>query len=305
MISFSVITKEHFFMIPRYNSTTSANNNSNATNNSQSQNNKKTFTSLRGLPHISFENGNLLYENESEWHLLGFVFIFIGVALFFNNEWNMFISILVGMALIIIGFSCLKLIESFSILNVTMNTIYKELRFNSIAIYKSKSINIKDIALIGVDHKRINPKPDLPDPKEYNTVSFVYNLITALFIGYIFYKKEAKKESSMVDGRVEASAIAFLTNDGKINYFNPFSDKVNAEKNNIKLAEAIGLYTNLPVTIAKNDECLEVTRMGSKLKFTSKSIKPSIGGTFLQTLAFALLGIFLVILFFVLLVKFI
>lgn len=289
-------------MIPK--NTISNTSNLKTNSNNQSQDSKKIFTSLRGLRNLSLENGNLLFENESDWHLLGFVFVFMGGGLFFLEGMNIFLRILLGIILMIVGFGCLKLIESYSIINTTMNTIYRELRINSYTIYKSKSINLKDIALWGIDHKRIRPRPDLPDPKEYDIFSFAFNLITALLVGFIFYKTQKTKESSMIDGLVEASAIAFLTNDGKINYFNLFSDKINYEKTNIKLVEAIGLYTNLPVTIAKNNECLEVTRIGSKLKFSSKNIKPTIGETFLKTLIYAMVGIILVIIFFILLIKF-
>ena len=290
-------------MISKYNP--NAKPNTNVQGNNQNPKDKKSLTSLKGLRHVSFENGNLLYENDSQLHLLGFAFLFLGGGLFFYDEMNVFLRILLGILLVAMGFACIKLIESYSIINTTMNTIYNEVRFSSCVIYKSKSINIKDIALWGVDHKRINPKPDLPDPKEYDVLSFIFNLITVLITGYIFYKKEEKKGGSMIDGTVVASAIAYLTNDGKINYFNPFSDKVNADKNNVKLAEALGLYTNLPVTIAKDNECLEVTRLGSKLKFTSKALKtPSIGGSFLSSLAIILSIIFIAVVIFVLLIKF-
>ena len=291
-------------MIPKYNNPNTRAN-SNVPGNNQDKKDKKILTSLKGLRHITFENGNLLFENESYWYYLGFAFIILGGGLFFDDKMNVFLRILLAIGSIMLGFSFFKLIESYLIINTTMNTVYHEVRFSSFVIHKSKSINLKDIVLLGVDHKRISPKPDLPDPKEYDFLSFIFGLIAATITGYFFYKKEKKKDSSFIDGKVEGSAIAYLTSDGKINYFNSFSDKVNAEDNNIKLAEALGLYTNLPVTIAKKNECLEVTRMGSKFKFTSKNIKPTVGGTFLKTLAFALLGIFLVVLFFILLIKFI
>ncbi|MBR4570958.1 MAG: hypothetical protein IKO19_09905 [Candidatus Riflebacteria bacterium] len=287
-------------MIPKYN-----NSKTNINSNKQSQDNKKILTSLRGLRNVTFEYGNLLYENETQWHYIGFAFIIGGTINFFYGEMNVFLRILLGIALIIIGFFCFKLIESFSIINTTMNTIYKELRFNTYTIYKSKSVNIKDIVAWGIDHKRMSPKPDIPDPKEYGPLSFIFNFITTFLVGYIFFKTQEKKDSSMVDGLVEGSAIAYLTNDGKIDYFNPFSDKVYAEKNNTKLVEAIGLYTNLPVSIAKNNECLEVSRMGSKVKFTSKNIKPTIGGTFLKTLINVCIVFIVMIVIFVLLVKFV
>ena len=293
-----MLPKEFNKMIPKYNNT-------NINSNKQNQDNKKILTSLRGLRNVSFEYGNLLYENETNWHYIGFGFIFGGAGSFFADGMNVFLRILLGVALIIVGFFCLKLIESYSILNTTMNTIHKEIRFNSFPIYKSKSVNIKDIVVWGLDHNRMSPKPDMPDPKEYGPLSFIFNFITAFLVGYIFFKKQETKASSMIDGLVEGSAIAYLTSDGKINYFNPFSDKVYAEKNNIKLVEAIGLYTNLPVTIAKNNECLEVTRMGSKVKFASKNIKPTIGGTFLKTLINVCIVLIVIIVMFVLLIKFV
>ncbi len=239
-------------------------------------NDKKIFANLKGIRNITIENGNLVYENKSAMDYIGYIIIVCAFVLFIYSEMNIFIKALIGIVLIIIGLFWLISIKSFSIINTTMNTIYKEIRYNSITIYKSKSINIKDIVLLGVDHKRIGKNPKLEGPREVDSKSFLSGLALALLTGHIVYKEEEKtKEIDSIDDRVEASAIAYITNDGKFNYFNAFSDEIDANKNNIIIAETIGLYANLPVTIAKKDEGLEVTRMGSRLTFTSKSIKPT------------------------------
>ena len=255
-------------MIPKYNNT-------NKNSNKQSQENRKIFDNLKGIKNITFENGNLVYENKSEMDYLGYIFIACGFLLFVFSEMDIWVKALIGVVLVIIGLSCLILMKSFSIINTTMNTIYKELRYNSITIYKSKSINIKDIVLLGVDHKRIGNNPKMEGPREVDTKSFLSGLTLALLTGHMIYKEEKKQKSDSLDGCVEASAIAYATNDGKINHFNAFSDGIDTNKNNIKLAEAIGLYANLPITIARKDECLAVTRSGGKLTFISKNINPT------------------------------
>jgi hypothetical protein len=288
-------------MIPRNNSTTS---NLKANTNNQSRDNKIIFNDLMKLRNISFENGNVLYENKSEMDYIGFIIIVCAFLLFVFSEMDIIIKALIGIVLIIIGLSWLISIKSFSIINTTMNTIYKELRFNSITIYKSKSINIKDIVLLGVDHKRIDCNPKLEGPREVDSKSFLSGLTIALLTGRMVYKEEKKQKINSVDGRVEASAIAYITNDGKINYFNKFSDGIDADKNNIKLAEAIGVYANLPITIAKKDECLEVKRMGSKLTFTSKNIKPAIMDAIFEKIVNISILLVAAIVIFVLLLKF-
>lgn len=247
-------------------------------------NDKKIFANLKGIRNITIENGNLVYENKSAMDYIGYIIIVCAFVLFIYSEMNIFIKALIGIVLIIIGLFWLISIKSFSIINTTMNTIYKEIRYNSITIYKSKSINIKDIVLLGVDHKRIGNNPKLEGPREVDSKSFLSGLTLALLTGHMIYKEEENPRINTVDGRVEASAIAYTTNDGKIKYFNTFSDGIDVYKNNIKLAEAIGLYANLPVTIAKKDECLEITRMGSRLTFSSKNIKPTEIGAFFKTL---------------------
>lgn len=247
-------------------------------------NDKKIFANLKGIRNITIVNGNLVYENKSEMDYIGYIIIVCAFVLFIYSEMNIFIKALIGIVLIIIGLFWLISIKSFSIINTTMNTIYKEIRYNSITIYKSKSINIKDIVLLGVDHKRIGNNPKLEGPREVDSKSFLSGLTLALLTGHMIYKEEENPRINTVDGRVEASAIAYTTNDGKIKYFNTFSDGIDVYKNNIKLAEAIGLYANLPVTIAKKDECLEITRMGSRLTFSSKNIKPTEIGAFFKTL---------------------
>ena len=255
-------------MIPKYNNT-------NINSNKQSQDNRKIFDNLKGIKNITFENGNLVYENKSEMDYLGYIFIVCGFLLFVFSEMDIWVKALIGVVLVIIGLSCLILMKSFSIINTTMNTIYKELRYNSITIYKSKSINFKDIVLLGVDHKRIEQDPKLEGSRKVDSKSFISGLTLALLTGYIVHEKEKTKKIDSIDGRVEASAIAYTTNDGKINYFNTFSDETYADKNNIKIAEAIGLCANLPITIARKDECLAVTRSGGKLTFISKNINPT------------------------------
>ena len=72
-------------MIPRNNSTTSS---LKANTNNQSRDNKIIFNDLMKLRNISFENGNVLYENKSEMDYIGFIIIVCAFLLFVFSNMN-------------------------------------------------------------------------------------------------------------------------------------------------------------------------------------------------------------------------
>jgi hypothetical protein len=222
----------------------------------QNQNNDKTdggisFSDLSGLRTISFEGKNLLLENESYINLLAFSFIILGFApllSLLDEQHASFLLIILGICFSICCFFICSKYRSFSVLNLMNNSFYKEYRFDSFTLYKTKPIYFSEINQIGLDHRSERPL----------TKGFKSGLLLWFF--YAIQGKEIVpiKNSNMINGNVEKTAIVFLAKDGKKIEFNNYSDEIDSDDILLLLADTLSSYTNIPLKVANKSEELIV-----------------------------------------------
>ncbi len=269
----------------------------------ESSNISQSFGRLTRLRTVFLEGGNLLIENDSILYsvfcflfVMGLSFLFFPIILV---ELNIVFKILLGLFLIILASILALKMDYYSVLDSTDKSFHNEFRLGSLALYKSKKVFLSDIVEFGLDHQR---------KVGYST--HIPILLTSFFevcldIGYIKAKlkgkafsphKEGSKEN---DGMVEKSAIAYIDKDGKKNYLNAFSDRVDSDDINSELVEILGEYSEKHVLFTKPEQGLLVKRIGNKLNFEPYNLKPvTIGGDFATTiLIFSVLFLIVLIIF--------
>ena len=234
---------------------------------------RKFFSNLSRYRTISFEGKNLLLENESYINIFAFACIFFGIAPFlslFDKQHASFLLIIFGIFLSIFSFFICCKFHSFSILNLMNNSFHKEYRLDSFTLYETKPIYFSEIRQIGVDHRSERPL----------TKGFKSGLLLWFF--YFIQGKDVVpiKESNMINGNVEKTAIVFLSKDGKILNFNNYSDKIDSDDILVLLAETLSSYTNIPLKVANNGEELIVNNN----RFVTNKI--TIGREIMKTLLF-------------------
>lgn len=269
----------------------------------ESSNISQSFGRLTRLRTVFLEGGNLLIENDSILYsvfcflfVMGLSFLFFPIILV---ELNIVFKILLGLFLIILASILALKLDYYSVLDSTDKSFHKEFRLGSLALYKSKKVFLSDIVEFGLDHQR---------KVGYST--HIPILLTSFFevcldIGYIKAKFKGKafsphKAGSKVnDGMIEKSAIAYIDKDGKKNYLNAFSDRVDSDDINSELVEILGKYVEKPVLFAKPGQGLLVKKIGNKLNFEPYKLKPvTIGGDFATTiLIFSVLFLIVLIIF--------
>lgn len=257
------------------------------------QNSNSFFKKVAGLRTVSISGTKILFENESYIQVLGFTFMVLGVVLFFDRpeKLSLGFSILLGIISILFGNFFVKFFGIYSVLDLSNNSFYTEYRLESIRLFKKKSTLLSDIIELGIDHGR---------SRSIFGGFYEYPLLKCIF--YLFRNRPNidKRKPSKIDGFVEKTAIACLTKDGKIVHFNSFSDDIDADDINIKFAEVLSSYANIPLFVVDVKKALIANRIGNKFKLTSSPLKPIvIGGGFWATIfIFAILFFIFFVLFF-------
>lgn len=214
------------------------------------------------------EEDKILLENDTQFHLLGFIIFFSGICLMFWSPvaLNLFLRIIIIFSLIIIGFFMVRKIGSFSVLDTSNNTLYREYRFGKITLFKWKLIELSQILEIGITHKIGQP---LFFGSDLNTL--VYK------IAFILFKRKEYidlKEFNSQYGGIEKTAIIYLTKNGKIGRINKFSGTYDSDTTNDLFGYSLSLYANIPLKKANSFEGLTVNKIGNKYKFVNHALNP-------------------------------
>ena len=258
--------------------------------NQQNQQTDKTdgrrfFANLSGFRSISFEGKNLLLENESYINILAFSLIILGfvpfASLFDKQKVSVFL-IFGGLLISLISFFICSKFRSISVINFFNNSFYKEFRLDSFTI----PINFSEIKQIGLDHK--------------SERSLTKGFNSGLLLWFFYYIQGKKlvpvKESNMINGNVEKTAVVFLTKEGKKIAFNNYSDKIDSDDTLLLLAETLSSYTKLPLKVAKEYEELIVNNNNFVINkiSTSKEVMRSFYFGVSMVILF-LLGLFIIV----------
>lgn len=231
--------------------------------NNSKQYNSKAFNGLADVSPFSLVDDKFSFENETQFHLLGILIFFWGITLIFWCPFtiSLFLRIIIILALMILGFLFVKYIGSFSVLNISNNTLYREYRFGNFIFFKWKLIELSEIVEFGITHK-------IGRVMSYG--SDLNNFI--IRIAFILVKREEYLSSKPFNpkfGGVEKTALIYLTKKGKIGRINKFSSAYDSDTVNRILAGSLSSYADIPVKEANSFEGLTAKKIANKYRLVS------------------------------------
>ena len=230
--------------------------------------NINVFKELAGIEPFLLEKDKILLENETQFHLLGLIIIFGGITLIFwcPVSISIFLRIIIILGLIISGSLFVRKIGSYSVLDLSNNTLYREYRFGKFIFFKWKLIELSEVLEFGITH--IIGRP-IEYGKDLNTLVYNIAFILAKRREYIDLKPFNPKY-----GGIEKTAIIYLTKNGKVGRVNKFSATYDSDDINNLFGSSLSLYANIPIKKANSYEGLIVKKMPDKYKFVTYALKP-------------------------------
>lgn len=245
---------------------------------------KSIINYFKNIKSIKIEGNKILYRNQSQIDFLGTMIIGLGLlCCVIENAPLLFLRIIIGIAICFGGVVFIKKYRSYAVLDLTFKTIYTEYRLGDTVLRNCDKTALSDIVAVGMDHKRKKPmKKD--------------TALMRMILKAVDPDWTPLKNTSPIDGCLEATSIAYITKTGEKKYFCEFSDKVDADVLCENLAEAIANIIDVKPCIAAEKKCLAVKKTGNQYRFDAVAIKADFIGSLLESLRdFALIGIIVII----------